>query len=159
MFKSALKMDSSQVSNGQFAQVVGVRSLYPTTNSYWASYVDWCSVFGLVLARPSPNKVICLLAVFFISCEVETKYCIFFPFYSIFFPFLFNFFFPSPFFWCKSCCDGYPPLQDPPCVDVDVEQAHVGAQRARGIAASEKSRDRETRILTFKWVKSQFHLI
>ena len=32
------------------------------------------SVFGLVLARPSPNKLICLLAVSFIRCEVETKY-------------------------------------------------------------------------------------
>ena len=31
-------------------------------------------MFGLVLARPSPNKLICLLAVFCIRCEVETKY-------------------------------------------------------------------------------------
>ena len=33
-------------------------------------------MFGLVLARPSPNKLICLFAVFFIRCEVETKYFI-----------------------------------------------------------------------------------
>ena len=31
-------------------------------------------MFGLVLARPSPNKLICLLAVFCIRYEVETKY-------------------------------------------------------------------------------------
>ena len=30
-------------------------------------------MFGLVLARPSPNKLICLLAVFCIRYEVETK--------------------------------------------------------------------------------------
>ena len=30
-------------------------------------------MFGLVLARTSPNKLICLLAVCFIRCEVETK--------------------------------------------------------------------------------------
>ena len=34
-------------------------------------------MFGLVLARPSPNKLICLLAVFCIRCEVETKYVFF----------------------------------------------------------------------------------
>ena len=31
-------------------------------------------MFGLVLARPSPNKLICLLAVFCIRYEVETKF-------------------------------------------------------------------------------------
>ena len=45
--------------HGQFTQVIDVRSLYPSTNSYRASHVDWCSVFGLVLAKPSPNKPIC----------------------------------------------------------------------------------------------------
>ena len=44
--------------HGQFIWVVDVKTLYPSTNSYWASYVDWCRVFGLVLARPSQNKLI-----------------------------------------------------------------------------------------------------
>ena len=48
-------MDSSQVSN-QFKQVIDVSSLYPSINSYWASYVA-CS--GWFSPSPPQNKLIC----------------------------------------------------------------------------------------------------
>ena len=61
--------------HGQFTQVVDVRSLYPSTYSYWASYVDLCSVLGLVLAQPSQNELIwsVQLCCVVICCGVETK--------------------------------------------------------------------------------------
>ena len=57
-------MTFHKIPRGEFAQMVGNRSLYPSTNSYWTSYVNssLCSV-KLVLARPSQNKLICLSAV------------------------------------------------------------------------------------------------
>ena len=41
-----------------------------------AQYFVILACFGLVLAWPSPNKLICLFTVFFIRYEVETKYVI-----------------------------------------------------------------------------------
>ena len=74
MFRFALKMDSSQLSTWSVRTSGRREEFIPINKQLLRSYVDCCSTFGLVLARPSPNKLICLLTVFFIRCEVETKY-------------------------------------------------------------------------------------
>ena len=74
MFRFALKMDSSQLSTWSVHTSGRRQEFIPINKQLLRSYVDCCSTFGLVLARPSPNKLICLLTVFFIRCEVETKY-------------------------------------------------------------------------------------
>ena len=73
MFRFALKMDSSQLSTRSVRTSGRRQEFIPINKQLLRSYVDCCSTFGLVLARPSPNKLICLITVFFISDEVETK--------------------------------------------------------------------------------------
>ena len=74
MLRFALKMDSSQLSTWSVRTSGRRQEFLPINKQLLRSYVHCCSTFGLVLARPSPNKLICLLNVFFILCEVETKY-------------------------------------------------------------------------------------
>ena len=76
MFRLALKMDSSQLSTWLVRTSGRLQEFIPISKQLLRSYVDSCSMFGLVLAWPSPNKLICLLTVFFIRCEVETKYLV-----------------------------------------------------------------------------------
>ena len=74
MFRFALKMDSSQLSTWSVRTSGRLQEFTPINKQLLRSYIDCYSMFGLVLAWPSPNKLICLLTVFFIRCEVETKY-------------------------------------------------------------------------------------
>ena len=82
MFRFALKMDSSQLSTWLVRTSGRRQEFTPINKQLLRSYVDCCSSFGLVLAWPSPNKLICLLTVFFIRCEVETKFPLIFKDYG-----------------------------------------------------------------------------
>ena len=76
MFRFALKMDSSQLSIWSVRASGRRQEFIPINKQLLRNFVDCCSMFGLVLARPSPNKPISLLTVFFIRCEVETKFIV-----------------------------------------------------------------------------------
>ena len=64
MFRFALKRDSSHSSTWSVRASGRCQEFIPINKQLLRSYVDCCSMFGLVLARPSPNKLICLLTVF-----------------------------------------------------------------------------------------------